>query len=198
MKFPHLSIVYGLINLWHFSGTFMNHACICFAGHVLDCSGMFAIAIWPSLYMIHQTFYQKYESYQLQGKSHLNSNGFFSTPSWISVLFPICASVLVLYAYFLPSDTFRDLFMVGILMFSGVWTINYYRTNKKNFEIKYFYYSTAALAVAYIFWRLDTHKILICCPRCVFQGHAVWHILTSLTIIFFYLFFRSEKQQHIL
>ena len=39
-------------------------------------------------------------------------------------------------------------------------------------------------------WILDRQRV-VCEPDSLLQGHAVWHILTAVSIFFVYLYYRS-------
>jgi len=51
-------------------------------------------------------------------------------------------------------------------------------------EIKYFVTSIVLFIVALIIWRLSFDGGLLCYPKSWFQGHAVWHILTSVAFLY--------------
>jgi hypothetical protein len=56
-------------------------------------------------------------------------------------------------------------------------------------RIKYMVMGLALLVAAYAIWLLDQNGI-ICWPKSIMQGHAVWHILTAAAgymIIFHYI-----------
>ena len=73
--------------------------------------------------------------------------------------------------------------------------LEYYLYRKSAKDYSYFYYKLAIVALAFAFtaWILDFKRIL-CNPSDHFlQGHAVWHIVSSLCFLFFYKFY-SQKE----
>jgi len=47
-------------------------------------------------------------------------------------------------------------------------------------------------AVAWALWRLSDSGAALCSPGSALQGHAVWHLLTAVSVAFLYFYFRSE------
>lgn len=52
--------------------------------------------------------------------------------------------------------------------------------------------SLSSLALGAFFWTLDL-KHIVCLPDSLFQGHALWHILTATSAFSGYLYLRSES-----
>ncbi len=51
-------------------------------------------------------------------------------------------------------------------------------------------------ALAFLFWNLDFHKV-VCNPnQHILQGHGLWHILNSLTIYYYFIFYRSNSRNN--
>ena len=47
------------------------------------------------------------------------------------------------------------------------------------------------MSVAATLWILDRSNVL-CNPTSIFQGHALWHILTAVAVLTTYLSYRTE------
>lgn len=62
----------------------------------------------------------------------------------------------------------------------------------KYFNTKFLFLSVVFMVIAIVVRTLDVKKIG-CDPLSIFQGHALWHLLTGLGGYFMYLFYRSEK-----
>jgi len=45
---------------------------------------------------------------------------------------------------------------------------------------------------AHVFWKLGVEQRAFCDPQSWFQGHAVWHVLSALAMLFFFWYFASE------
>ena len=83
--------------------------------------------------------------------------------------------------------------MVGFFVVLGILSELFYLKNKKvEINIKWIKYSIFSIISAFLIWILDIKKIL-CYPQSIFQGHALWHLLSMLSIYFLYLYYRSEK-----
>ena len=74
-----------------------------------------------------------------------------------------------------------------------VFTVAY---NKKNtvlkFSTKLFGMALYILLFSTAFWILDRQDVL-CDPNSLWQGHALWHILNAVVLLFIYLHYRAEK-----
>lgn len=55
--------------------------------------------------------------------------------------------------------------------------------------------AVASFAVGWVTWRLSDTAGPLCAPNGVLQGHAAWHVFTSLTILSLCIYFRSESAQ---
>jgi hypothetical protein len=54
------------------------------------------------------------------------------------------------------------------------------------------YVAIGAFALAFSIWILSHTGAPLCDPHSLFQGHAVWHLLTAVSVGAFYFFYRSE------
>ena len=57
---------------------------------------------------------------------------------------------------------------------------------------EYLGYALTSFAVGWGLWHLSNTAGPLCAPGSVLQGHAAWHLLTALSILFLCLYFRSE------
>ncbi|MBK9354250.1 MAG: hypothetical protein IPN09_09915 [Bacteroidetes bacterium] len=64
--------------------------------------------------------------------------------------------------------------------------------NTKKFNTNFLILSIVSMIIAIVVRTLDVKKIG-CDPLSIFQGHALWHLLTGMGGYFMYLFYRSEK-----
>jgi len=53
-------------------------------------------------------------------------------------------------------------------------------------------HAVGSFAAGWGIWRLSDTAGPLCAPDTLLQGHAAWHLFTSLTILFLYLYLRSE------
>jgi len=91
--------------------------------------------------------------------------------------------------YFFPviRGSLFGLLILGSLLLERKAIIQHKVSNK----INYFYKSIILFFVAYFFWILDYTR-LICFPDSIFQGHALWHILSALAGLMMYFYMDSE------
>jgi len=82
--------------------------------------------------------------------------------------------------------------MFGLLIVSMLILENKnHKINKNNKLNRNLVIGIFLFALGYAIWILDYTKIL-CFPYSIFQGHAIWHLLTGLAIYFMYLYQDSE------
>jgi hypothetical protein len=65
-----------------------------------------------------------------------------------------------------------------------------------NFHWRYLFTCLGFFLLGFVFWKMEEWKIF-CFPDSIVQFHAIWHILTSIALVYLYLFFRTEvKVEH--
>lgn len=60
------------------------------------------------------------------------------------------------------------------------------------YYLKYMLFAFVSLFVAGSFWIMDRTDV-ICTPSSIWQGHALWHILTAFSVLLLYFYYRSEE-----
>ena len=83
-------------------------------------------------------------------------------------------------------------FPILILCFLALNIINMKRHIVLKMYKNYFVSSMVTLGVGSTIWLLDRSNVM-CMPESVFQGHALWHLLTALSVLFIYFYYRSEE-----
>ena len=58
-------------------------------------------------------------------------------------------------------------------------------------QTRYLVAAVVVLVVALVLWDLD-RTLVLCYPTSVFQGHAVWHMMTAIAAVLLYLYICSE------
>lgn len=74
-------------------------------------------------------------------------------------------------------------------------SLEFYLFKKSNKTFSYFYYklTIATLVIAFAAWILDFKRI-VCNPmNHLLQGHAIWHIFSSLCFLFLYKFYSQRN-----
>jgi len=172
-KHPIISVVHGFINCYHFLGTFMNHSCVCIIGFNLDVSGMYAVTSFTILYCLLGL---------LKRFAHLKIS-----IGWVSVL-----QMILIPIYYYISTKIGDKLMAGIVILVVLSSAGYYYCNRTLMHLTLGVVATCLFLIGYAVWLLEVWH-LFCFPNSFFQLHAVWHIFTSMAILFVYLFLRSEN-----
>lgn len=181
VRYPIFSIIIGISCIYLFIGSFLYHASLTLAFQKFDITGMYAVVLSFIGYMVFRLFPTRYAKRKGKFKSchHLFAviavllNVVFFAGLWkvnINFLFPVIC-------------------LIGIAI-----NIVYNRINKVHYQLLYkriFQLSIFVIIVSFICWILDRQDIW-CSPDSFFQGHAVWHILCSVSIFLMYISLRVE------
>lgn len=84
----------------------------------------------------------------------------------------------------------RWLFAVLLLLAILVETI-FARPLRPGARFRYYVTGLLAMAAAFGLWILDQNGVL-CAPRSLLQGHAVWHVLGAASLWLTFCYYRSE------
>jgi hypothetical protein len=177
-------IFYGLIVVISGLGTMFYHIKLTFFGQFADFLGVNFIVTFPLLYSI---IIRRRKSPNLFVSLYLLIN---------LVLAYILLEFLFLRQYIFIISGY--IFAVSIiLMLISEYTFHRNQNIvKKIFDNrlnkKFIYFSIIILALGICIWALDKNQT-ICHPSSVFQGHAMWHILSAIATLVLYLYFHSEK-----
>jgi hypothetical protein len=164
------SKIYGGALIFLGLGSFFYHASQTFVGQWFDVFGMYLVSV----------FFVVYNFVRLRVlKEYL----FFKTYFMVCVL-------LGLVIIFFP-DSRRWLFGASIVL---ILFQLFFIKRRKTTKFKGFLLFTSILSysVGQIFWLLDKYKIW-CWPYGVINGHGLWHILTGLSAVSIFLYFKSEE-----
>lgn len=169
-QIPVYTHIYGwavvLVGLW----SVFYHASMTFVGQWFDVMAMYLLASFLVLYNLARTYRW---SGRLFAVSYLMSNG-----------------ILGFLLAYVPAVR-RYLF--GALLVVGVLTEIHDRVKRQpSIQLRYILASALCLGVAFGVWILDL-KHIVCSPRSLWQGHALWHILCAAAAGFLYMYYRSEQ-----
>ncbi|MBE9030161.1 ceramidase domain-containing protein [filamentous cyanobacterium LEGE 11480] len=148
--------------------SFAYHALYIAIAHFFDLLSMF---FFSTLILVFNLVRAKLVSRRLQ------------LPFWSGVL------LLSTFALGFSLDVGRALFGLGVALALGFELLLFVRRD----PIRYrdFAIGLGLFLVAFVIWNLDLHQI-ICDPNNHFlQGHAIWHILTALSLVFITQFYRQ-------
>jgi len=164
------SIIIGISCLIIGIGSAFYHASLTFIGQFFDVFGMFLLAVFLLVYAFERIW-------NLRLITTLGLFLIFNLIlSWIQIAIP---------------ETRRYAF--AIILIIALLFERYYR-NKSNprIEVQWLRYGISLLAVAYIIWILDNTRT-VCFEHSLIQGHAIWHILGAVSVLFLHRYYVSEK-----
>ncbi len=164
------SILMGLAAIIVGIGSAFYHASLTFIGQFFDVFGMFLLAAFMLVYAFERIWKLRVST----------SLGLFLTLniflSWLQIAIP---------------DTRRYAFAIVLVI--ALAFEYYFRTkNKPQINVRLLQIGIGLLAGAYIIWILDNTRI-VCFETSLLQGHAVWHLLGAVSVVFLHQYYLSEK-----
>jgi hypothetical protein len=170
-RFPGVySAIMGVSSIIVGVGSAFYHASLTFIGQFFDVFGMFLLAALTLVYAWERIWNLRLTTTL---SLYLALNLFLS---WLQIAIP---------------DTRRYAFAVVLLL--ALAFEYYFRLKKKpQIEVRWLWIGTSLLGSAYIIWILDNTR-LVCFANSLFQGHAIWHILGAIAVLFLHRYYVSEK-----
>jgi len=177
-RHPAFTILIGIAMIHLFIGSFFYHASMTLAFQKMDVTGIYALLIALFTYNAFKAFpfikigSKIHSSHKLMISAGIALNTLFFVEIWkwnINIVFP------VLIVSFLVLNIMNMKRNIILKMYS-----------------KYLISSMVTLVVAGTIWILDRSNVM-CMPESVFQGHALWHLLTAASVLFIYFYYRSEE-----
>ena len=218
IRYPWITVVNGIYNILHGLGSFWYHACECDPGGATDVAGMLAVTSFPLWMIPSQLAIGVVDRYVSHVEMFGNDEGTMEKKMkrmsrcavlTLSLLPPICQTIIWITAYFGMFNRTTELFMgLSILSIPMTLVYLYFWRNKRTTErnglicgqrhiLLWWLIPLGILffALAWIAWLLDKQK------RWCFQdpslrwiqGHATWHFLASISLVCLYWYYRSEK-----
>jgi len=187
VEYPLISFLWGVVNVFHFVGTFSNHASRTHVGHVLDVIGMCAVAWFQTIYLIVRVLDLQHSVRKNLSQYVLGSGVVFV----LGMVVIVCFSDLH-YAH--SSCEGREVMMLGSLIIVSLAFLAAYAVRTKptiSHNDNAVYLSAALMLVGVVCHRADMGKV-VCFPTSIFQLHAVWHLLTAGSLVCTYTYLRSE------
>lgn len=213
---PLLSIANGAMNCIHAVGTAYNHACRCHTGHRVDCFGMFGIIAFVSAYTLLRLVARADGKQARSGvvALFLALFGLLLVPLWtitgdmyyplslhqetrvfIMVLLPVwtCTNMSVCVHH----GKLTRLFVVATCLCVGqaIVCIGLYIWRYSGHSVADHKRVGAALGLLLlcaVMQEADKRHIL-CWPRSLVQGHAMWHVGNAVVLVVAYQYLRSER-----
>ena len=163
------SILMGIASIIVGVGSAFYHASLTFIGQFFDVFGMFLLAAFMLVYAFERIW-------KLRISTTL---GLFLTLniflSWLQIAIP---------------DARRYAFAI-VLIIALVFEYYFRVKDKPQINIRLLQIGIGLLAGAYIIWILDNTRI-VCFERSLLQGHAIWHLLGAVSVVFLHRYYLSE------
>ena len=206
-NYPLLQAICGLANLYHFLGTFLNHASRTRWAHRMDTSGMCFIIWFFVLYFACNCFFMI-----TRGEAKCRSNGARGARRPIltrddyrwqfqllfCLLYTMGCALIFLVAgepYSNPAWELRETGLVMgliLLLLGGIGV--YVKDSWKygiSFDTKILKRSVAMILVAWLAHHCD-QKGHVCWSESIWQGHAIWHVFGAAAVFGVWQFALSE------
>lgn len=176
-KFAHLRVL-GIFSILIGLMSGVYHATSSFEGEVLDYSSMFLM----STYFVCANLARLYQWSGARLKW------------WALGIFVVSVGGILLL------EVVGAIFFGLQLAFAFWLELLLWKRSVVNYGYRPFLLSSLLFAIAYLFWNLDRLKILCDPNNHILTGHAVWHILNAVAILFIYRFYsqfelRNERKQ---
>jgi hypothetical protein len=176
---PGFSILLGASAVILFIGSFLYHASLTWFFQKLDQNGIYFVIIS----MFSYNFYKIKPTFNWRGEERSTHIYFIVGAIAMMVLFfTVLWKVNIMY-----------LFPSLIISFFALNIINnkLFKATRKPYT-KVLNAGAISLLLASFVWIMDWTDVW-CIPTSLFQGHALWHILTALAILIIYFYYRGEQ-----
>jgi hypothetical protein len=176
-RYPGFSYLSGFSLLYLGLGSFLYHASLTHTFQKLDQTGMYFVLISATAYNMYKLFPK------IRFKKQL-----YSSHKFIIIKAIVLMLAFFFYLWKLPINIIFPLMVLTFFL------TNFIVQTKLNHSIPikaFIQTSFITLLLSYTLWILDKTSLL-CSPTSPFQGHALWHILNSISILLVYLYYRSE------
>jgi hypothetical protein len=176
-RYPGFSYLSGFSLLYLGLGSFLYHASLTHTFQKLDQTGMYFVLISATAYNMYKLFPK------IRFKKQL-----YSSHKFIIIKAIVLMLAFFFYLWKLPINIIFPLMVLTFFL------TNFIVQTKLNHSVPikaFIQTSFITLLLSYTLWILDKTSLL-CSPTSPFQGHALWHILNSISILLVYLYYRSE------
>ena len=169
--FPLLSVLMGICFIYLCFGSAFFHASLTYVGQRVDMNGTYAL----TLVLVSIALYHVFHAIHF-------------TPRDKKICIALLAVLIVLFlkiALLIPSGKLLPSLILTLLLLTAV---NYVQFRKKRSGVLAVF-SFILIVVAIVVRTMDVQK-MGCNPHSCYQGHALWHLLTALSSLCSYCFFR--------
>lgn len=179
---PFYSITLGGIMLYIFcASTFFHSSLISFASR-LDFSSVYSLSLFPLMYFTHRVWL-------LSIGVPSNVKHTKSTTTVVAVF----TSAYLLLTFFLPHGI-ENFTVLGIIFTIIVFGIIVEKRDPGKTNKYYLMASIGSILIAVMWFGFDVYKIL-CNENSWIQPHSLWHLFAGISVFYFYMYIRSEKNK---
>eukprot|EP01102_Stenamoeba_stenopodia_P019868 TRINITY_DN7593_c0_g2_i1.p1 TRINITY_DN7593_c0_g2~~TRINITY_DN7593_c0_g2_i1.p1 ORF type:complete len:449 (-),score=76.99 TRINITY_DN7593_c0_g2_i1:15-1361(-) len=201
-RFPTFSLAYGFANVYYAAGTFWSHSCLCEAGARIDITGMYAVLLFPVVFMLYE-FYPVFVWFNLFERDRkviqdakripkcIFNRGFSTHLTFIWTYLALALLLFIIEEFAHPASEAMMALLLTLVIITNCLYL-YKKQNRRYLNWRYLVVSGLMLIGGLLAWILDMKKIG-CNPASMIQGHAAWHLLVALAILFIYFYYRTEK-----
>eukprot|EP00039_Didymoeca_costata_P009768 m.130153 g.130153 ORF g.130153 m.130153 type:complete len:292 (+) comp14595_c0_seq7:88-963(+) len=189
-----VSVIGVVLNIIHFLGSFMNHACRCHTGHRMDVFGMY-VAIFYLIWVIFCSLVVKILAPypDMLTKTDLTKNlpALYAVMGFGAICFWFLSD---LYYHDHRCKSREDFVVTGLVIVGLGMSVVIARLSssekRKKSSSRWIIIAVVALGLGKIAQEMDQNKIL-CYPKSLIQGHAIWHVATAIAMYCGYMHLRS-------
>ncbi len=176
VRYPIFSIMFGASAIYLFVGSFFYHASLTEFFQKLDQTSMCSVAVIVLVFNLYKIF----PLVRIRGK--------YRSSHALMILFGLGVNYLIYATLYKVNINLLFPVLVAIVFVTSCYYLLF--VSKEHYFTKYMWAAFSILLLSGIIWLLDRTNT-VCNPESIFQGHALWHILNAISILFIYLYYRS-------
>lgn len=167
------SVLYGCLVIWLGPGSMFLHASLKVWGAWLDNLSM-------------NMFVAFFIAYDVMRATQ--------APLWVFlVIYLVLVVGLGILTWFVEWGPLGIVTFLGLIVLATVGEVLVANADHLRREVTWLIIGLVHFGVAFLFWFFSRTGKPMCKPHSLGQGHAVWHILSALATVYFYLYLHSEK-----
>ena len=176
VRYPIFSIMFGASAIYLFVSSFFYHASLTEFFQKLDQTSMCSVAVMVLVFNLYKIF------------PLIRVNGKYKSSHALMIAFGMGVNYLIYTSLYKININLLFPMLVGIVFLTSCYYLLF--VSKEHYFTNYMWAAFAILILSGSIWILDRTNT-VCNPTSIFQGHALWHILNAVSILFIYLYYRS-------
>ncbi len=176
VRHPLFSILFGLSAIYLFIGSFMFHASLTLFFQKLDQTALYSVVIMLLTFNLYKIF------------PIIRFRNQYHSSAALMVAFAGVSNYLVYDTLYAININLLFPTLVAIVFITSCYYLLF--VSKEHYFTGYMWAAVSIMLLAAIIWILDLTNT-VCSPQSIFQGHALWHLFTAASILFYYLYYRS-------